>query len=329
MSELALVTGGTGFVGSAVVRALLARGTRVRALVRPGSDRSGLAGLEVELAQGDLLDPASLARAAAGAGLVFHVAAEYRLWHPRPREVLAVNVEGTRNLLAAARAAGVQRFVHTSSVATLAIRADGRPSDEEQPARPEELHGAYKRSKFLAEQAVLAERELDVVVVQPTAPVGPRDKRPTPTGRMVLDAAAGRMPAYVDTGLNVVHVDDVAAGHLLAAERGRRGERYILGERNLSLLEIVSHVATGAGRRPPRLRLEPGWLLPLAHLAELGARFSGGDEPRLTVAGLRLAQRRMYFTSDKARSELGYAPRPGTLGLDDAVTWFREHGYLG
>ena len=328
MSELALVTGGTGFVGSAVVRALLARGTRVRALVRPRSDRSLLAGLPVEEIEGDLRDAASLARAVAGVHTVFHVAAEYRLWHPRPQEVLAVNVEGTQNLLAAARGAKVLRFVHTSSVATLGLSADGQPADEETPADPEKLYGAYKRSKYLAEQAVLAESELDVVIVQPTAPVGPRDRRPTPTGRMVLDTARGRMPAYVDTGLNVVHVDDVAAGHLLAAERGRRGERYILGAQNLSLLEILTHVSVGAGRRPPRLELQPGWLVPFAHIAEAAARFTGGKEPRLTVAGLRLAQSRMYFSSDKARSELGYAPRPGVEGLDDAVAWFREHGYL-
>lgn len=325
-----LVTGATGFVGSAVLRRLVAAGHECRVLVRKGSDRRNLEGVEAQAITGDLTDEASVRAAAQGCRFVFHVGAAYHLWHPRPSTIYAANVEGTRHVLSAATEAGVERVVYTSSVATLGLHPDGTPADEETPTGLGQMIGHYKRSKYLAEQeARRAAREgLDVVIVHPSAPVGPRDLRPTPTGRMVLDAAAGRMPAYVDTGLNVVHVDDVAEGHLLALQRGRSGEGYVLGGENMSLREILTLLAEITGRRPPRWRLSPGPLLPLAWIAQGWARLSGGAEPRLTVDGLRLARKRMYFSSQKARRELGYDPRPPRQALEDAVAWFRAGGML-
>jgi len=326
----ALVTGASGFVGSAVVRRLLAAGHSVRALVRPTSDLRNLAGLEVAPVEGDLRDVRSLERAAVGCQALFHVAAEYRLWHPRPRELYAANVDGTRNVLSAAAGAGVERIVYTSSVATLGLDPSGEPAGEEIAVGLEDMVGDYKRSKFLAEQEALqsAREGLDVVIVNPTAPVGARDVKPTPTGRTILDAAAGRMPAYVDTGLNLVHVDDVAAGHLLAFERGRAGERYILGQRNMTLKEILDEVAAISGHRPPRFELSPDWLVPLAYAAQGWARLTGAAEPRITVAGLCMSKKRMFFSTAKAERELGFAPRPAQEGLRDAVAWFRSEGYL-
>jgi len=326
-----LVTGASGFVGSAVLRALVGAGHRVRALLRPSSDRGNLEGVDCEVAIGDLTDPASLVAAVAGCEALFHVAADYRLWVPDPDVLYRANVAGTEALMRAAAAAGVGRIVYTSSVATLGTRADGGDADEETPATLDKMIGAYKRSKFLAEAAVrrlAAEEGLPVVIVNPSAPIGPRDRRPTPTGRMVLEAARGRVPAYVDTGLNLVHVDDVAAGHLLAYERGEIGARYVLGGENMSLREIFGHVAALAGRAPPRIRLPRAPLVPLAHIAETFARLTGGDEPMLTVDGLRMAGKRMYYSSDKARRALGYAPRPAIEGLRDALAWFGAHGYL-
>ena len=326
----ALVTGASGFVGSGVVRRLLAAGHGVRALVRPTSDLRNLAGLKVTPVEGDLRDPSSLERAASGCQAVFHVAAEYRLWHPKPREIYAANVDGTRNVLNAAAEAGVERVVYTSSVATLGLDPSGKPADEQIAVTLEDMVGDYKRSKFLAEQEALqfAREGLDVVIVNPTAPVGARDLKPTPTGRTILDAAAGRMPAYVDTGLNLVHVDDVAAGHLLAFERGRAGERYILGQSNMTLKQILDQVALLSGRTPPRFELSPDWLLPLAYVAQGWARVTGSGEPRITVAGLRMSKKRMFFSAAKAERELGFAPRPALEGLRDALSWFRSAGYL-
>ena len=327
-----LVTGATGFVGSAVVRALLDAGEVPRALVRAGSDRRNLDGLAVELAEGDLRDAASLARACRGCQALFHVAADYRLWVPRPAEIYAVNVDGTRALMEAAGAAGVARIVYTSSVATLGLNRDGRPADEATPVTLADMIGPYKRSKFLAEEVVrgmVSEAGLPAVIVNPSTPVGPRDIKPTPTGRMIVEAARGRIPAFVDTGLNVVHVDDVAAGHLLAFERGQIGARYILGGENLALAEILGTIARLRGRPPPRLRLPHGLVLPIAHAAEAWARLTGGAEPFVTVDGLRMSKKRMFFTSAKAETELGYRARPAEAALADAVTWFREAGYLG
>ena len=327
--ELMLVTGATGFVGSAVARTLLDAGQRVRALVRTTSRLDNLRGLDVETVTGDLCAPETLAAAVEGCRGVFHVAADYRMWVRRPSELYATNVRGSRNLLLAAARAGVGRIVYTSSVATLGANQDGTPADEETPAAYADMIGDYKRSKFLAERKVRAlakVHDLDVVIVNPAAPVGPRDIKPTPTGRLILDAARGRMPAYVDTGLDIVHVDDVAAGHWQAWQRGARGRRYVLGGENLSLQEILTRVAKISGHRPPRFRLPPGAVLPVARMAEAWARISG-REPLVTVAGVELSRKRMYFSHARASRELGYQPRPAQAALEDAVEWFDAHGY--
>jgi dihydroflavonol-4-reductase len=319
------VTGGTGFVGSAVVRELLEAGHEVRALVRKTSVCSNLDGLSIERVQGDLRDRDSLERAIVGCKALFHVAADYRLWSRNPRELYASNVEGTRNILTAAAKTGVERIVYTSSVATLGLNPDKSPADERTPSDLDKMIGHYKRSKFLAEELVreLAEKHrLSVVIVNPSTPVGPRDIKPTPTGRMVRDAAAGRIPAYVDTGLNIVHVEDVAIGHRLAFESGKEGERYILGGTNMSLKQILVTIAEITQRSPPRIRLPNRMMIPVAYAAEGWTRMKGSGEPLLTVDGLRMARRCMYFSSDKAFRELGYTPRPAREALHDAVKWF-------
>jgi dihydroflavonol-4-reductase len=324
-----LVTGASGFVGAAVVRALLARGERVRVLLRPKSDRRNVEGLAVETRLGSLDDPASLARAVEGCRFLFHVAADYRLWVPDPAAMYRTNVEGTEALMRAALAAGVERIVYTSSVAVLGLRDDA-PSDETTPSRIEDMIGPYKRSKFLAEErvrALVAEEGLPAVIVNPSTPIGPRDVKPTPTGRMILEAALGRMPAFVDTGLNIVHVDDVATGHLLALEKGVVGERYILGGENLTLAEILATVALCCGRKPPTVRLPIAPLIPIALVAEGLARLTE-REPFVTRDGLRMAHYRMWFSSEKAKRALGYAPRPAREAIVEAVAWFREAGYL-
>lgn len=324
-----LVTGASGFIGSAVVRALLQAGHEVQVLLRTQSNRRNIDGLPVSVAIGDLTDRASLERAVEGCEALFHVAADYRIWVPNPDDIYRINVTGTRDLMLAAGAAGVKRVVYTSSVATLGLNGDHSPSNEDTPVTLAEMIGHYKRSKFLAEQEVhklVREAGLPAVIVNPSAPVGPRDIKPTPTGQLVLDAAKGRMPAYVDTGLNVVHVDDVGAGHVLAFERGRIGQRYILGARNMTLIEILQTVAQISGRRPPRLRLPPNVILPFAYLSEIWARLTGG-EPRISVDGVRLARKYMFFSIDKARRELGFDPRPVEEALRDAIGWFHEHGY--
>jgi dihydroflavonol-4-reductase len=326
-----LITGATGFVGSAVLRALLRRGAPIRALVRPSSSLRLLEGQPVEIVRGDLANVAGYREALRDCDALFHVAADYRLWVPHPETMYRTNVTGTRELLLAAAEAGVRRIVYTSSVATLGLRADHRPSDETTPATLADMIGHYKRSKFLAERAVhelVAEAGIPVVIVNPSAPVGPADARPTPTGRVLLEAARGRIPAYVDTGLNLVHVDDVAEGHLRALERGRIGERYILGGDNLPLGEMLAQIAHLVGRTPPRLRLPSGALLPLALVAEAIARMGIGGEPLVTADGVRMARKPMYFTSAKAERELGYRSRPAVEGLRDAIDWYRSCGYL-
>lgn len=326
-----LLTGASGFVGSAVLRKLQAAGHQVRVLIRPSSARHNLEGLDdVEVITGDLTQPATLARAARGCRALFHTAADYRLWTRAPQSLYRSNVEGTRHILEAALEAGVDRIVYTSSVATLGIRPDHIPADETTPATLNDMVGHYKRSKFLAEEEVrrlIRETGLPVVIVNPSTPVGPRDLKPTPTGRMVLDAAAGRVPAYVDTGLNIVHVDDVANGHLLAFERGQVGERYVLGGTNMSLREILARIATVAGRPAPRLRLSHNLVLPIAYLTEAWARLSD-REPRVCVDGVRMAKKRMYFSSAKAEQALGYTARPADAALEDAIVWFKRQGYL-
>ncbi len=326
-----LITGPTGFVGSAVLRQLINAGHSVRALIRQNSDRRNLAGLPVEIFTGDLTDRPSLDRALGGCSALFHVAADYRLWARNSQELYENNVTGTRHIMEAAAQAGVTRIVYTSSVATLGLTPDGSPADEYTPASLADMIGHYKRSKFLAEVEVkrmAEEHQLPVVIVNPSTPVGPRDIKPTPTGRMIIDAASGRMPAYVDTGLNLVHVDDVAIGHLLALERGEIGERYVLGAVNLTLKEILTALAVITGRRPPRIRLPHGLVLPIAYVSEAWARITDGKEPRVTLAGVRLAEKKMFFSTEKARRVLGFHPRPVEEALRDAVDWFRQHGYL-
>lgn len=325
-----LVTGATGFVGSAVAWALAARGHALRLLVRATSDKRNIADLrEAEVVIGDLTDPASLARAAEGCRFVFHVAADYRIWVPNPEAMLRANVAGTEAMLRAAHAAGAERIVYCSSVAALGLHPDGQPADETTPVDPDTIVGVYKKSKYQAEQAALALAAggVPVVIVNPAAPVGPRDIRPTPTGRMILDAAAGRMPAYIDTGLNVVHVDDVAAGHILALEHGRVGEKYILGGENLALRDLLGLVAEVSGRRKPVIRLTQEMVWPVAMAMESLARVIP-FEPPVTRDHLRMARKMMFYSSAKATRELGYKPRPAAEAVRDAVAWFRANRML-
>jgi dihydroflavonol-4-reductase len=325
----AVVTGATGFVGAAVARLLLQRGWQVRALVRQAADKRNLQQLAVEIATGDLTQAASLEPALEGCDALLHVAADYRLGVLDPGLLYQTNVEGTRNILDAARRAGTPRIVYTSSVATIGLPADGSPGQEDTPVALAEMIGHYKRSKFLAEQVALdaARAGAPVVIVNPSTPIGPGDVKPTPTGQIVLDAAAGRTPAYIDTGLNIVHVDDVAAGHLLALQSGRIGERYILGGQDMTLRDILVEIARLVGRRPPRVRLPRGLVLPIAYAAEALARLTGRPG-RITVEAVRMAKKRMYYSSAKAARELGYRWRPPVLAFADAVDWFREQGYL-
>jgi len=325
-----LLTGASGFVGAALARQLLEAGHELRALVRPSSERANLEGLELEIVSGDLRDADSLCRALQGCQGLFHVAADYRLWTRNPEDLYANNVTGSRNIMHAALDAGVERIVYTSSVATLGLNPDGRPATEDTPVAIEDMIGHYKRSKFLAEQAVqtlIREQGLPAVIVNPSTPIGPRDIKPTPTGRIIVDAASGRIPAYVDTGLNIAHVDDVARGHLQAFERGEIGQRYILGGEDMSLCAILTEIARLSGRKPPRLRLSQAVVMPIAWLSECWAWVSNGPEPRATVDGVRMSRKRMYFSSGKACARLGYHHRPASEALRDALDWFQAHGY--
>ena len=326
-----LVTGATGFVGSAVARTFLARGHALRLLVRRGGDRRNIEGLEAELVEGDLADPESLGRAVAGCRYVAHVAADYRIWVPDPAAMRTVNVKGTRALMRAVLAAGVERMVYCSSVAALGLTGGATPADERTPVNRASIVGTYKLSKFDAERTVLdlIETEgLPAIIVNPAAPVGPRDIKPTPTGRMIANAAAGRMPAYVDTGLNIVHVEDVAEGHALALERGVVGQRYILGGDNLTMAALLALVDDVMGRRQHRLRLPVGVLWPLALGCEAMARITGG-EPLVTRDHLRMARKTMFFSSAKASAELGYQARPARRAVADAIAWMREQHRIG
>jgi dihydroflavonol-4-reductase len=323
------ITGATGFVGAAVARVLLDKGHRLRALVRPNNDRRNLQGLEVEIVEGDLGKPETYRMALKGCRALFHVAADYRIWVPDAAEMHRINVDGTHALMSAAMDAGIERIVYTSSVATLGIHADGTSSDEATPVGFSDMIGAYKRSKFLAEQEVqrlIRHHNLPAVIVNPSTPIGPRDIKPTPTGRIIVDAAKGLIPAYVDTGLNIAHVDDVAMGHWLAFERGKIGERYILGGENLGLGEILAIIAGLAGRKPPTLKLPRALIYPVAFAAEFTARLTG-KEPFVTVDALRMAKKKMFFSSAKATRELGYQSRPARVAIADAFAWFREQGY--
>lgn len=325
----ALVTGASGFLGSHVARLLVERGDRVRVLLRPSSDARAVSGLPVERVPGDLRDAASLERALAGVDTVFHVAADYRLWAAHPEEIYESNVAGTRNLLAAAQRAGVKRFVYTSSVATVAVHRPGRLPDEDVDSRLDEMIGHYKRSKFLAEQEALraAAQGAPVVVVNPTTPVGPGDWKPTPTGRLIVDFLNGRMPAYVETGLNVVPVEDAARGHLLAAERGQVGRRYILGGRNMTMREILQALAQATGRPVPRVRLPHAVALAAAYADTAWSRLRG-KEPRIPIDGVRMSRHRMFVDASRAPRELGFAAGPAEEALARAVRWYEENGYV-
>ncbi len=325
----ALVTGGTGFVGSHVARTLAEQGADLRLLVRSGSTLANLEGVPGEPVVGDLCDPQSLRAAVAGCEVVFHVAADYRLWTPDPRSMYLANVEGTRALLCAAVENGVRRVVYCSSVATMGFTPNGRPADESSPVSLDNMIGHYKRSKFQAEQVALeaARQGVDVVVVNPTTPVGERDIKPTPTGRIIVDFLRRKFPAYVDTGLNLVDVADVARGHLLALEKGKRGERYILGGENLTLKQILDRLAAITGLPSPRVRL------PYAVALAAGAvdtAFTGlllRREPRVTLDAVRMGRKKMFVTSARAERELGWKAQPVNDALRRAVEWFRGHGY--
>ncbi|WP_114809875.1 hopanoid-associated sugar epimerase [Paraburkholderia kururiensis] len=328
--DLVLVTGASGFVGSAVARIAQEKGFAVRVLVRASSPRKNLEALDADIVVGDMRDVASMRAALRGVRYLFHVAADYRLWAPDPAEIERANLEGAEATMRAALHEGVERIVYTSSVATLKVTSSGQSADETSPLAADQAIGVYKRSKVLAERAVermIANDKLPAVIVNPSTPIGPRDVKPTPTGRIIVEAALGKIPAFVDTGLNLVHVDDVAAGHFLALERGKVGERYILGGENLPLQQMLADIASLTGRKPPTLAL-PRWpLYPLAVGAEAVARFTK-REPFVTVDGLRMSKNKMYFSSAKAERELGYRARPYREGLKDALDWFREAGYL-
>jgi dihydroflavonol-4-reductase len=328
--EKVLVTGASGFVGSAVARKLVEAGFSVRALVRGTSPRAHLAGLDLDFFEGDLRDRNAVGRAMAGMRYVFHVAADYRLWARDRSEIFATNVEGTRNLMEEAMSAGVERAIYTSSVATIAPRSDGTVADESSPLREDQGIGAYKRSKIAAErlvEAMVAQRGLAAVIVNPSTPIGPRDVRPTPTGRIIIEAARGRIPAFINTGLNLVHVDDVASGHLAALQFGKIGERYILGGQDVLFSQMLRDIADLVGRRAARVRLPWRALIPVAFVAE-GVAHVTGREPFATLDGVRMAKYRMFFASTKAQQDLGYRARPYAEGIESAIRWFRDAGYL-
>jgi dihydroflavonol-4-reductase len=326
-----LVTGASGFVGAAVARKLLDAGQAVRVLMRPGSDRRNIEGLDVEVIEGDLLAPETLAPAVKGCRSLYHVAADYRIWTRDPAAMFRANVDGSAAIVRAAADAGAERIVYTSSVAVLGNPGDGHPGDEDTPVTYDDMIGPYKQSKYRAEERIreLAAKEgWPVVIVNPSTPIGPRDVKPTPTGRIVIDAAQGKMPVYVDTGLNVAHVDDVAAGHLLAFDKGRIGERYVLGGENMALSEILRVIAELTGGKPPLFGVPTGLIMPIAYVSEAWCRLTGGEKPMVAPDEVRMAKKKMFFSWDKAARELGYAPRPASDALADAVAWFRAHGYI-
>ena len=329
MSDLAFVTGGTGFVGANLVRLLLERGFRVRCLARPGSDRSNLKGLSAEIIEGDLLDKASLKRGCAGIRYGFHVAADYRIWVPNPEEMYRTNVEGTVNVLRAAADAGAERVVYCSSVAAIRPpKGSGSSTEEDQYEDDTEIVGVYKKSKWRAERAALslAKEGLPVVIVNPAAPIGPRDIKPTPTGKILVDFLNRKMPSYIDTGLNVVDVRDVASGHLLAAEKGRIGERYILGGENLTLKEILDEMSHLTGLSAPRFKTPyaVAWLVGAIDTLRLSII---GGTPVAPLDAVRMARYRMFYDASKARRELGFSSRPSREALAAAINWFCSNGY--
>ena len=325
----ALITGATGFLGSAVLRLLVNEGYDVRVLVRENANMRNLEKFNVKVIRGDLQNTDSLKTAVHSCDQVFHVAADYRLWVPDPEQMYKTNIDGTRNLIMAATDAGVEKIVYTSSVATLGINKDGTPADETTPSSLGDMIGTYKRSKFLAEQAVkdlITKKSCPVTIVNPSTPVGPYDIKPTPTGKIILDTIRNRMPAYVKTGLNIVHVDDVAQGHLLAMEKGKIGERYVLGGDDMTLESIIGYLCNSVNINPPKIKLPHNFILPIAWIMECNAKFTR-NEPLATVDGVRMSKKMMYFSSKKAKTKLGYRPRPATEGLKDAVEWFNREEY--
>jgi dihydroflavonol-4-reductase len=329
MSDRVLVTGASGFVGSAVARLLADKAYKVRVLMRASSPRANVEGIACEIAEGDMRDVKSMEAAMKDVRYLFHVAADYRIWARDPEEIVRNNREGARAVMEAALRARVEKIVYTSSVAALKPLA-GSAADETSRHTEESAIGAYKRSKVVAERVVekmIAERGLPAVLVSPSTPIGPRDIKPTPTGRIIVEAANGKMPAFVDTGLNLVHVDDVAAGHLLALERGKIGEVYILGGADVTLKTMLADIAKLSGRKAPTLRLPRGPIYPIAFAAEAVARVTG-REPFVTMDALKMARHHMFFSSAKAQKELGYTARPYVRGIEDALAWFRNAGYV-
>lgn len=326
---LAFVTGATGFIGASIVRELLKDGVAVRALVRPGSDMRNLAGLDLEIWHGDLLDQASLEKGCSGCSWVFHAAADYRLWTRSPQTMYRVNVDGTRNLLHAALVSRAERVVYTSSVGTLGNPGNGIPGNERTPVTLRDMVGDYKKSKFLAEREAekFIDRGLPLIIVNPSTPVGPQDIKPTPTGKIIVDFLNNRMPAYLNTGLNLIAVEDCARGHLLAAAKGRIGAKYILGNRNLTLCDIFGMLEQITGQPAPRIRL-PYWPILLAAYANAGIARITGREPLIPLAGVQMARKFMYFDSSRAIAELGLPQTPVEAALERAVSWFTDNGYL-
>jgi dihydroflavonol-4-reductase len=324
-----LVTGATGFVGLHLARLLVDRGRSVRVLARPASDRRFAGELPVQFVEGDLRDPSSLQRALDGVTNVFHVAADYRLWSKNPQELYESNVDGTRNLIRAARTAGVQRFIYTSTVGTIAVPGSHGLPDETTRATVDDMIGHYKKSKFLAEQEVLkaVSDGFPAVIVNPTTPVGPCDWKPTPTGRIILDFLNGRMPAYVDTGMNIVAVEDVAEGHWLAAERGRIGQRYLLGARNMTLKQVLDSLAAATGRTAPRVKLPYAFALAAGYAENLICAISG-REPGIPLEGVRMSRHKMFVNTSLAERELGFAPGSVDAAIERAARWYIDNGYV-
>lgn len=325
-----LVTGATGFIGGHLTRLLTERGDHVRALVRPAADREMLSSLEAEIIFGDVRDCESVERAVKGCDTVFHVAADYRLWVPNPSDMYETNVQGTVNVLEAALSENVHRVVYTSTVGALGIPKNGSPGDETTPVKERDLCGPYKRSKYLAEQKALTynAKGLPVVIVNPSTPVGPGDKKPTPTGKMIVNFLNGKIPAFLDTGLNLVHVEDVAEGHILAHQRGRAGEKYILGCRNLTLAEIFRLLGKISGLPAPKIRLPYAPVLAVAYATEAVSRSITHREPLICLNAVRMAGKKMFFDSTKAIRELGISQTPVERALEEAVTWFRKQDFV-